>query len=135
MISAGPSAGKAMKIGVAKESVSDERRVALVPDSVAALKKLGIDALIESGAGAGAFFSDADYQKAGAQIFADRKALRDSDMIAQVQRPSAELIAFMREGAISVSFLPPYSSLEIIRKLAERKVTAFSMDLIPRISR
>jgi NAD(P) transhydrogenase subunit alpha len=124
-----------MKIGIPKESVPGERRVALVPDAVAAFKKLGLDVFIEAGAGAGAYFADADYEKSGAQVVAGGAALREADIIAKVQRPSENEVELMREGTVIVSFLQPATSADIIRKLAAKRISTFSMDLIPRISR
>jgi len=124
-----------MKIAVAKEYTAGERRVALVPDSVAALKRIGFDVMVESGAGSGSFFPDSNYEKAGARIFTHHETLRDADVVVHVQRPNVALIDAMRAGAISVSFLPPSSSAEILGKLTERQISAFSMDLVPRISR
>jgi NAD(P) transhydrogenase subunit alpha len=125
-----------MKLGVPKETAPGERRVAVVPDAAAALKKAGIEVLVESGAGAGTFFADADYEKAGARVVPDRAALLgEADVIAKVRPPSQDEIDHLREGAAIVSFLQPASSAQLIRKLADRKISAFSMDLIPRISR
>jgi NAD(P) transhydrogenase subunit alpha len=124
-----------MKIGILKEKAEQERRVALVPDSVTALKRLGADVLIEAGAGASAYFRDEDYQTAGARVVADRAEMRDADIILKVLKPAEDEVDLLREGAVIVSFLPPSASAGIIRNLTDRKITAFSMDLIPRISR
>jgi NAD(P) transhydrogenase subunit alpha len=125
-----------MKIGVPKESATGERRVALIPDVLTALRKLGAEGLVESGAGAGSFFDDAAYEKAGARVVGGAEALfSEADLVTKVQRPSAREADMLREGAAVVSFLQPLSNLDLVRRLAERRISAFSMDLIPRISR
>lgn len=125
-----------MKVAIPKETAADERRVALVPDSIPPLTKLGLEVLVEKGAGAGAYFADADYEKAGAKIIADAAALfSQADIVLKVQKPSEREAALLREGAVTISFLQPSSSANLIKILAERNVTAFSMELIPRISR
>jgi proton-translocating NAD(P)+ transhydrogenase subunit alpha len=131
-----------MKIGVPKEIVPGERRVALVPDAVAPLVKAGLEVRIEAKAGAGAFFSHAEYEKAGASIAPDAAQLyEEADIILKVQRPAENTqrgrheVDLMREGAILVSFLQPATSGDVVRRLVARKITAFSMDAIPRISR
>jgi len=125
-----------MKIAVPKEIAADEHRVALVPDAVAPLTKLGLEILVEKGAGTGAFFSDADYEKAGAKIVADDSQLYgQADVVLKVQRPSDKEASMLREGAVMISFLQPASSADLIKILVERKITAFSMELVPRISR
>jgi len=125
-----------MKIGVVRESAVGERRVAIVPDSVAALKKLGFDeVLVESGAGASAFHDDDAYSRAGARVFTDASALAEADVIAAVQRLRDESLEALREGAVLISFLQIGTAGPTINRLVERKITAFSMDLIPRISR
>jgi NAD(P) transhydrogenase subunit alpha len=125
-----------MKIAVPKEIAADERRVALVPDAVPPLAKLGLEILVEKGAGEGAYFADSDYEKSGAKIVADAASLfSQADVVLKVQKPSQQEAALLREGAVTISFLQPSSSAELIAVLVERKITAFSMELIPRISR
>jgi NAD(P) transhydrogenase subunit alpha len=133
---------KIMRIGVPKEITIGERRVALVPDAVAPLMKLGLDVLVEVGAGAEAFIPDTEYEKAGASLAPDAAHLYEAaDVVLKVQPPAANAaigrheVDMMREGAILISFLPPATSGEVIRRLAARRITAFSMDAIPRISR
>src|SRR2546423_4160360 len=125
-----------MKSAVAKETSPGERRVALVPDAVATLVKAGLEVLVEAGAGERAYFSDSDYQKSGATIV-DRpeRVFGDADVVAKVQGPSADEAKMIRQGAVIVSFLQPVQNLDAVRALTKRKVSAFSMDLVPRISR
>ena len=125
-----------MKIAVPKELTPGERRVALVPDAVTALTKSGHEVLVEKEAGIGASFADADYQKAGAKIVGDTAAaLREADIVVKFHAPSEAEVAGLREGTALISFLYAATHPELVKKLAERKITAFSMDAIPRISR
>lgn len=125
-----------MKIAVPKETRAEERRVALVPESCKKLVKAGIEVAIESGAGAPAFFGDAAYVDAGAKIETDVAALLGSaDFVFKVQPPSETEVRQMREGAMLITTLLPIRNLQIVRELAERKITAFSTDCIPRTTR
>jgi NAD(P) transhydrogenase subunit alpha len=133
---------KIMTIGSPKEIVAGERRVALVPDAIGPLVKAGLDVQIEAGAGADAFHSDSDYEKAGATVARDAAQLyAETDVILKVQKPTENIalgcheVDLIREGAVLISFLPPATSGDLVRRLAARHVTAFSMDAIPRISR
>jgi NAD(P) transhydrogenase subunit alpha len=122
-----------MKIGIPKETAAGERRVALVPDLVAPLRKLGLEVLVEDGAGQEAFFADAEYEKAGARIVPN--ALSEADVILKVQKPTEKEASALREGATLIGLLQPASSAELIQQLNQRKVTAFALELLPRISR
>jgi NAD(P) transhydrogenase subunit alpha len=125
-----------MKIAVTKETIVDERRVALIPDVVARLVKQGIEVKVEAGAGERSFFSDAAYEEAGATIYNDSGALRqEADIVLKVSPVEDYEVDQLREGSILVSFLNPLGQPELIQKLAERKITAFSMEMIPRTSR
>ena len=125
-----------MRIGVPKETAPGERRVALVPDSVARLVKLGQEVVLERTAGAGAFHADRDYETAGATLVEDASSvLGFSDIILKVQKPSLEEADAIREGATLVSFLAPSASADLLARLAARRVTALSMELVPRITR
>ncbi|MDC0831600.1 Re/Si-specific NAD(P)(+) transhydrogenase subunit alpha [Geitlerinema sp. CS-897] len=125
-----------MKVAVAKEIEVGERRVALVPDIVARLVKQGLDVRVEAGAGDGAFFPDSAYEAAGATVIADTAELwGNSDVILKVAPPTSEEIDRLHEGQTTIGFLNPLGDPERIQKLAERRVTALSMELIPRTSR
>lgn len=123
-----------MKVGVPKESAPGERRVALVPDTVSRLVKSGLEVAVERGAGADSSFPDAAYEQAGASLV-DRDAALGADLVAKVQKPTEEEIALLREGAVLVSFLQPLNSPDLVRALARRRVTAFGMEAIPRVTR
>src|SRR5437867_4078225 len=134
--------GSAMKIGVPRESGPGERRVAVVPDGIRQLKTAGADILIEAGAGAGAYHADKAYADAGATVVSDPALLwSDADAILKIQPPlphptlgrhEADLL---REGAVFACMLRPLSNLDVVQTLAKRRVSSFSMDLIPRTTR
>ncbi len=125
-----------MKLGVPKETAVDERRVALVPDATGRLVKLGLEVVVERGAGSGAFCADEAYRDAGATIVPDAGALYAAvDLVAKVQRPSVEEVERLREGTVLVSFLPAARVPEVVRALARRRVTALAFERVPRITR
>src|SRR4051794_1868801 len=125
-----------MKLAVLKERRAGEARVAATPETVKKLKGLGLDVAVETGAGAGARLSDADYTAAGASIVPDAiAALAGADIVFKGRGPEANEIAALKPGAVYVSLLAPYSERETIAQLADRGVNAFAMELIPRISR
>lgn len=128
-----------MIVGVPLESYQHERRVALVPKVVPVLVKAGLQVLVEKGAGENAGFPDAAYEEQGARLASDRTQLFSSaDVLLQVHglcaNPGSELERF-RSGQVVVGLLNPYGSLEAVRQLATKGVTAFSLELLPRISR
>ncbi len=125
-----------MIIGVPKETAEGERRVALIPEGVKALKKLGVDVLIEAGAGEAAGFLDAEYVDEEAKIAAGASEVyNDSDLVLKVQPPSDDEVAALREGSALISLLKPLDLPELAQKLAGRNVNAFSLELMPRITR
>ena len=121
-----------MKIAVPRETAPGERRVALVPDSVARLRKGGHEVFVEPGAGAAAGFTDEAYTAAGATLGA---APGDADLIARVQAPSLEEAARLSSGVALVSFLNPAANAPLLAALAERGVAAFAMELVPRTTK
>jgi H+-translocating NAD(P) transhydrogenase subunit alpha len=121
-----------MKIGVPTEQLPGERRVALVPASIAPLKKAGFEVIIERGAGDRAGFPDAVYVDKGAQIATSRADVFASDVILQVRVGD---LSPMRSGQIVIGIADPLGSPAAVRDLAERGVTAFALELIPRITR
>ena len=125
-----------MKVGVVKETLPGERRVALVPDTVSKLIAAKLEVAVQSGAGSEAFYMDDAYQKAGATLVPDaRPALNQADALLKVQPPSLDEVASIKNGAILISFLQPSAHADIVKALAQQKVTAFSLELVPRISR
>jgi NAD(P) transhydrogenase subunit alpha len=125
-----------MKIAIAKELPVNERRVALIPDVVARLAKQGLEIWVEAGAGEKAFFSDALYEEAGAKVIADSAQLwGEADVLLKVSPPQPEEIGKLREGGILIGFLNPLGDPALIQQLSDRRVTALSMEMIPRTSR
>ncbi len=131
-----------MIVGVPRESYPNERRVALVPGVVSQLGKIGVDVLVERGAGVLAGFRDAAYEQQGARIAPDRAAVFGSaDGVVQVRGLGANVDAgrndleLIRSGQIVLGLLDPLGSPEAARALAQKGATAFALELLPRISR
>ena len=124
----------ALRIGVPKESRPGERRVALVPDTVARLLKKGHEIVVERGAGEGAFFDDDQYTKLGARL-ATREEAFGADVVVKVAPPSDDEVALIRSGSVLIGFLNPLDEPKVTKTLAARGVTALAMELVPRISR
>jgi NAD(P) transhydrogenase subunit alpha len=130
-----------MRIGVPRETLPGERRVALVPESGKKLIQAGYTISIESGAGEAAGFSDTVYRDVGVTIERDAASLlRASDLVLKVNAPGSRdgqgtETEWMREGAIYVGSLMPLRNLDAVRALAARRITAFSTDAIPRTTR
>ncbi len=121
-----------MHVGVPTEQFPGERRVALVPASIAPLKKAGFEVRIERGAGDRAGFPDAAYQDKGAQIAASRADVFAADVVLRVR---VDDFSSMRAGQIVIGMADPLGSPETAREIASRGVTAFALELIPRITR
>jgi len=125
-----------MKIGIPREIKDDETRVALVPSMVAELKKLDIEIFLEKGAGESSHFSDDQYEKAGALILPDYKKLfQESDLILKIQPPDNQEIKSLKEGSTIVGILSPTLNKDLSESLLAKKVTSFSMEFVPRITR
>ncbi len=125
-----------MKIAVAKEIEGNERRVALVPDTVAKLVKQGLEIWVETGAGDEAFFPDDAYTAVGAKIIADPNLLwQEADVLLKVAPPQEKEIDKLKAGAVFIGFLNPLGAPLLIDRLAARQVSAFSMEMIPRTTR
>ena len=121
-----------MKIGVPVEHFPGEQRVALVPASIAPLKKAGFDVLVERGAGERAGFPDSAYHDKGAQSAASRADVFAADVVLQVRAGDFPL---MRRGQVVIGMADPLGSPETVRELGARGVVAFALELIPRITR
>ena len=120
-----------MKVGVPRETLPGERRVALVPDALGKLKAAGIDVLVESGAGTAAAFPDAAYQEAGATIVTAAELYAQADCVVKVQKPTDAEVAQLRSGQALVGLLTPLIDPALMQTLADRGVTAISLDAIP----
>ena len=123
-----------MIVGVPAETTAGERRVALVPDAVKAAIATGVEVVVQSGAGVEAGFDDAAYEAAGARV-ADATAALGADLVVKVQPPNDGEVAAMKEGASLIAFLKPLDHLDLARALAAKNITAFAMELMPRITR
>jgi len=132
-----PAAGAAtptpQRIGVPREIFPGEKRVATVPEAVAKLVKLGFAVVVEQGAGDLADLSDAAYVEAGATIAPSAAALwSGSDIVFKVRAPTADEVALMHEGQTLIGFLWPAQNPDLMQQLAAKKVTALSIDALPR---
>jgi len=129
----GKAASSPQRIGVPKEVFPGEKRVATVPDVVTKLIKLGFSVVVEKGAGELADLSDQAYEQAGASIAPSAEALwRGSDIVFKVRAPTAEEVALMHEGQTLIGFLWPAQNPDLMQQLAVKKVTALSIDALPR---
>ncbi|NGQ92533.1 Re/Si-specific NAD(P)(+) transhydrogenase subunit alpha [Rhodobacter sp. HX-7-19] len=125
-----------MKIGAPREIFEGENRVAMTPDSVQALAKLGHGCVIESGAGAKAGFSDAAYAAAGAEVLPDAKAVfAAADVVVKVRGPEAAEAALLKQGQTLISFFWPAQNEALLKQVADQGATVVAMDMVPRISR
>ena len=131
-----------MIAGITKESLAGERRVAVVPASVPALKKLGLEVLVERGAGAEAGFPDAEYEKQGATVAGSRQELAGkADLLLQVRTPGANPehgraeAEMLRQGQVLVGLADPLGTPDAAAVLAAQGVVIFSLELVPRITR
>ncbi|HYF87225.1 MAG TPA: NAD(P)(+) transhydrogenase (Re/Si-specific) subunit alpha, partial [Azospirillum sp.] len=131
-----------MKIAIPRERRPGERRVAASPETVKKFKTLGLDVVVESGAGFGSSLPDAAYEAAGAAIAADAaSALADADIVLKVQRPliaaegDVDELALMRRGTLLFAILNPYNSRDHVKAYADAGVNAFAMEFMPRITR
>ena len=123
-----------MQIAVPKEIREGEKRVALVPDVINKLTKLGLNVVIESEAGADSQGTDAEYEKAGAKIVKG-DVLKSADVVLSVQPLTPAQMGTLKKGAITISFLSPTTAVDSIEAAAKAGVTALSLELVPRISR
>ena len=130
---AGDLAPQSQRIGVPKEVFPGEKRVATVPDVVTKLVKLGFAVVVEQGAGDMADLSDDAYVQAGATIAPNAAALwSGSDIVFKVRAPTADEVALMHEGQTLIGFLWPAQNPDLMQQLAAKKVTALSIDALPR---
>ena len=122
-----------MIVGVLKEVVVGENRVAVTPQTVKDLLKVGLEIHIETEAGKTAFISDSDYQNAGAKIVSDAASiLTNSDLVIKVATATLDEINQIKDGSAYISLIQTTREIEIVNKLTQKKVSAFSMHLIPR---
>lgn len=123
-------------VAVLKETLAGEQRVALVPDSVQRLLKLGLRVTVEAGAGLSASIADADYERAGAAIAPSAAAAAASaQVVLKVQRPGEQEVGVLPAGSLLIGFLQPGQSAVLLERLAARRVDALAMERVPRSTR
>ncbi|RIK96497.1 MAG: NAD(P)(+) transhydrogenase (Re/Si-specific) subunit alpha, partial [Proteobacteria bacterium] len=122
-----------MKISILGEGFGGECRVGGTPDTVKRFIGLGAEVAVEPGAGERSGIPDADYAAAGAEISAD--AAKDADIVLKVRRPEASELASYKKGALVLAIMDPYGNEAALKALAEAGVSAFAMELMPRITR
>jgi NAD(P) transhydrogenase subunit alpha len=124
-----------MRIFVPKETAPGEKRAPVMPETAKKLVALGAEVAVETGICASIHRSDADYKSAGASVVDDRMAgLREADIVLRLRKPPFEDAAALREGCIHISFLDPFNERDLIEQFAAAKVSAISMEMIPRTS-
>jgi NAD(P) transhydrogenase subunit alpha len=123
-----------MLIAVPKEIKSGEKRVALVPDIISKLTKVGLEVVIETGAGVAAQYSDKQFSDAGAQVKSS-DVIAGADVVLSVQPLNPAQMKTLKKGAITISFLSPTTSTDSIEAAISAGVTAISLEMVPRISR
>lgn len=122
-----------MRVFVPSETSETEKRVALIPESVKRLVGLGLEIVVETGAGAASFYLDEDYSTAGARVSSDRAGeIAAADMVLRLNKPSMEEAAAQKSGSWSIGFLDPFNEGELIERFAQTGVTCVSMEMIPR---
>ena len=125
-----------MNVAVLGETKPGETRVALIPSTVRELAKIGCDVTVASGAGLGSHFADEEYKEAGAMVVADAAAaMQGAEIVVKVQPPTDEEIEGLPNGVVLVSLLSPLTEPELVSRLGKAGVTAFALELIPRITR
>lgn len=123
-----------MKIGILKEQ-EPEKRVVLMPESVKALSALKAELLIEKGAGSHVFVEDADFKEAGGEIVARKDVLEQSDIILSVNALPKDEISQLDASKVLLAAMNPFANVEVVKELASKKITSFSLELVPRITR
>lgn len=125
-----------MKVAILRERFTDERRVAVSPDTVKSIVGLGCDVVIEEGAGRGASFTDRDFTAVGAEVVSDvGQVVVEASVVLKVRHPLEEELVYFQGGTILIGLLDPYQGKERIQAYAERGVVSFALELIPRITR
>src|SRR5207253_3213445 len=127
---------ESMRVVVPKEVAPRERRVALTPEGVAKFVALGCDVVVQKDAGSAAGFTDAAYQKSGATIGTDARATyAQANVILKVQAPQNDEIALIPDNSVLAGFLSPLTSKELLQQLAQKRISALAVELVPRITR
>jgi len=121
-----------MKIGILKEQ-EPERRVVLLPEAIRSLS--GVDVLVEKGCGDKTYMSENNYKDAGAILLSKEKVLTDSLIILKINPPTKDELSILSENQVLISALNPFVNIDLVKKLRDKKITSFSLDILPRTSR
>jgi len=125
-----------MKLFFPRETKEDERRVSITPDFTASLVALGAEVVVESKLGTSCRYTDEQYREQGAIVVDNRhEALAEADMVLRLGKPPIEEIGRLKEGCIHVSFLDPFNEPVLVSEFASKKVSAVSMEMLPRTTR
>ncbi|HAM01760.1 MAG TPA: Re/Si-specific NAD(P)(+) transhydrogenase subunit alpha [Acidimicrobiaceae bacterium] len=124
-----------MRLAVPTETRAGEQRVAVVPEVAGRLAAAGVEVVVQAGAGDRAFFPDSAFEDKGARIVDGASVLTGAELVARVNAPTPDEVQRQEPGASLVSFLQPLGQLDVVEALVAGKATAFSLDLLPRISR
>ncbi len=125
-----------MLIGVPKEILPGENRVALIPSFISTLTQAGQEVMVESGAGAGCFYADKAYEEAGASIAPNAEALYSSaDIVFKIRPPESAEVEMLREGTTLICLMDAFFRLDLLEQLASQKISGFGLEFVPRISR
>ncbi|MDF7809019.1 Re/Si-specific NAD(P)(+) transhydrogenase subunit alpha [Pontiellaceae bacterium B12219] len=124
-----------MLVGVLKEVLPGEKRVALIPSTVSVLKKAGLEVAVEQGAGTGAFISDEAYVQAGARVVPADEIFQSSEILFKVRPPEASEVDRMKEGTTLICLMDAFFRADLMQQLAEKKISGFGLEFVPRITR
>jgi NAD(P) transhydrogenase subunit alpha len=125
-----------MRIAVLSETDGNETRVAATPETVKKYKALGADVAVQAGAGRAAGIPDGEFEQAGATVAGSAAdAAKDADLVLKVRRPGNGELKALKPGALVVAIMDPYGQAEAVKAMADAKVAAFAMELMPRITR
>ncbi|HXH03218.1 MAG TPA: Re/Si-specific NAD(P)(+) transhydrogenase subunit alpha [Candidatus Competibacteraceae bacterium] len=124
-----------LRLAVPAETAAGERRVALDPSVAERFARLGLEVVVEQGAGTRAHFPDAAYASKATLVAGAAECLGGADIVCKVQPPTLEEVTLMKEGAVLIGFLQPYRQLELVQALCAKRITSFALELVPRISR
>lgn len=123
-----------IKIGALRETVPGERRITMTPDVAKRYLALGAELWLEKGIGASMFLADADFP-AGNFVASGREVLQQADIVLKVQAPNNDELAALKEGSVLIGLLQPYADAERVRMLQAKRITAFALELLPRVTR
>ncbi|WP_027349189.1 Re/Si-specific NAD(P)(+) transhydrogenase subunit alpha [Halotalea alkalilenta] len=125
-----------MKVAITRETQDEETRVAAVPDTVKRLRALNLEVVVERGAGSASMITDEEYEAAGATLAESAaQALKGAEVVLKVRRPGSDELALIERGAIVLAVMDPYGQEEALDAMAKAGITAFAMELMPRITR